>query len=177
MTLEQTIRALTEQGLHQSEIARITGTSRGTVHRRQKALGLTLQRPGMRCPELTEAQETEVLALLRSGTGTKRIADRLGIRESSVRGIVKRNHFRHKPGQPGCRYKLSEAKRKTILTEIREHRDFARRIAWKHHVAYKIVLALAHEELRCERFRAGHGQPALSSNFPQKHYDHKLRAS
>jgi hypothetical protein len=80
-------------------------------------------------------------------------------RRHAVRTVSKKHNFHDEPGTPGCRYKLSEAKRAKIVEEIREHRNFARRIAWKYRVVYKIVLALSREELRCPRFRAGYGEP------------------
>lgn len=170
MTLEETIRSLTVAGKSQREICETLKLGRGAVQYARKKMHLTGDRPGMKGPTLTEAQETEVLALLKSGRGTSWIGKRLGIGEHQVRLIVKKFNFRRKRGEHGFRYHLSPTKREKILEDIRTHRDFARNIAWKHHVAYKIVLALARQELGCERFRCGYGQPALSSDFPQRHH-------
>jgi hypothetical protein len=173
VNLDEQIRRLTEAGKTQKEITQLTGKSRGTVHRRQKLMGLTPPYRGPR-KHLPEAQVAEVLDLLKHGRGTSWIGKHLGIGEHPVRQIVKRFNFRRKRGEVGYRYHLSPTKRAKIIEEIREHRNFALQIAWKYRVAYKIVLRLAREELGCERFRCGYGQPALSSNFPQKNHTGSL---
>jgi DNA-binding CsgD family transcriptional regulator len=168
--MKKRVRALSEAGKSQKEIGRMLKLSRGSVYRAQKKMGLCLPRYGRRSPELTQTQEAEILALLKSGRGTSWIGRELGCGEYQVRLVATKFNFRRRRGEVGYRYHLSDAKHAKIVAEIRARQNFARDIAWKYHVAYKIVLALAHEELRCPRFRGGYGEP-LSSNFPQKHHD------
>lgn len=174
--MQEQIRALTLDGKQEREIADIVGVHRNTVYRAQKQMGLTLNRPGFRGRILTDNQKAEVLALLKSGWGTSRIGRHLGCGEHQVRLVVKKFKFRRKPGEVGCRYHLSSAKRARIVEDILQRRDFALNIALKHHVAYKIVLALAKQTLGCPGLRCGYGQPPLSSNFPQKNHRNSLKA-
>ena len=167
MQLEEKIRKLTLEGKSQKAIAKITHTSRSGVYRRQRLMGLCKPRFGRRVPLLPEAQECQVLQLFQSGHGATRISKNLGISERQVRLVAKKFNFRRTRGEVGYRYHLSEAVRAKIIAEIRLRQNFARDIAWKYRVAYKIVLALAHRELACPKFRSGYGEP-LSSHFPQK---------
>jgi hypothetical protein len=167
MTLEAQIRRFTEAGKSQKEIAILTGTSRGTVHRRQKAMGLC---PPYRGPRLSpeRSQAARVLELLRRGDSWRQICNELKVRESSVRRIAKENNIR-RVTQWDLVPPVMQAK---ILEEIRERRNFGVDLAYKYGVSYKLILRLAHRELACPKFRSGYGEP-LSSNFPQKHHQRK----
>jgi DNA-binding CsgD family transcriptional regulator len=165
---KEKVRALTLAGKRQSEIAVALSLHRNSIYRAQKSLGLHA------CQGISDAQEKQVLGLLRSGRGTSWIGKTLGVGEHQARLVATKFNFRRKRGEVGYRYHLSEQVLAKILEEIREHRNFARQIAWKYHVAYKIVLALARKELGCERFRSGYGTPALSSHFPQKNHDRRM---
>lgn len=167
------IRALTLACKYQEEIARQTKTSRSTVHRYQREMGLCPPYRGRRKPELPEALENEVLTLLKSGRGTSWIGKHLKIGEHQARLVAKKFDFKRKIGEVGYRYNLSDSKRAKIIEEIHARQNFARDIAWKYRVAYKIVLALAHQELACPKFRSGGYVDPLSSNFPQKHHDRR----
>src|ERR1700693_2239951 len=125
-------------------------------------MGLCLRRHGPRAPELTERQETQVLELLRTGMGTRRVANQLGLRDHAVRAVVSKNHFRHKVGRCGHRYKLSASKRAAIIDEIVNRRNFGLHLAWKYRVSYKMILRIAHEVLNVSHFRNGYREPFLS---------------
>jgi transposase len=168
-SIREQIRSMTLAGVSQREISEKLNKPRGFVHRWQKRLGLTARRCGPRSPELSEGQKAEVLAFLKKGRGTSWIGEHLGIGEHQARLVKKSFGFQRRRGEVGYRYRLSDEKRSKIIAEIRSRQNFARNIAWKYRVAYKIVLALAHQELQCPRFRSGYGEP-LSSAFPQKHF-------
>jgi len=161
------IRELTIAGARQSEIAVQLGIHRNSVFRWQRAMGLTSRRHGPRAPRLTASQERAVLRRLQRGHGTKRIADSLGLREWAVRTFARKHRFEHPAGTPGHRYRLDGATRAKIVDEILNRRNYARDIAGKFGVSYKIVLRLAHETLACPRFRSGRAEP-LSSNWPMR---------
>jgi transposase len=164
--LETRIRILTLNGKSQKQIAELLGRPRGFVHRHQKKLGLLAQRHGPRSPELTEAQRVEVLNLLRTGMGTKKVAAQLGLRWHAVRKVSETHGFSHIRGT-GRRYRVSDAKREQIAEEIVERRTFCRTLAHRHGVSDKYVRKLAHELLGVPQFRGGYGEP-LTSNFPLK---------
>jgi DNA-binding CsgD family transcriptional regulator len=176
MTLVEKIRRLTLAGKSQKQIVRLTRTSRGTVYRCQAKLGLNLPRHGRRSPPLPEAQEAEVLALLKSGRGTSWIGRYLGIGEHRARLVAKKFNFRRKLGDVGYRYRVSAAKREKIVEEILGRRNFCRTLAHKHKVSDKFVRKLAHELLGVSAFRSGYAEPLLS-NYPQKHHDRKAIAT
>jgi transposase len=170
MTIEEKIRELTAAGKQQKEIALALSWPRNRVYRWQRKMGLSGKRPGLRGRILTEAQEAEILALLKAGWGSSKIGKHLGVGEHQARLVVKKFNFRRKPGEPGYRYHLSPAKLQKITDEILEHRNFGTHLADKYRTSYKLILKLAHELLACPRFRSGYGEPALSSNFPQKRH-------
>jgi DNA-binding CsgD family transcriptional regulator len=175
MTIKETIRTLTEAGKSQKEIAQLTGTSRGTVYRCQKQLGLTLHRHGIRCPEITPSQEKQIIGLLSAGLGTGKIAARLGLRQHGVRRIAEKHKFGRKPSECDA---LAPVTREKILEEITQQRNFAVDLAEKYSVSYKTVLKIAHETLGCPRFSSGRPLCGpFTSNFPQKHNSKRQAAS
>jgi DNA-binding CsgD family transcriptional regulator len=165
------IRELTLGGHSQKEIAARLRIHRNSVYRYQRAQGLRAW------PVVSCEQEERILALLKQGYGTRKVGRELGVGEHQARLVAKKYHFRRKRGSLGYRYRLSPAMRKKIAEEIKHHRDFGLNLAWKyrHHVSYKTILKMAHEILRCPRFRARSKEPFLS-NFPQRHYE-RVRAN
>jgi hypothetical protein len=154
------IEQLTRSGKRQAEIAFLLRIHRNSVYRAQRALGLTAcQRPS---PEV----EAQIVPLLRSGLGTGKVCRRLNVTEHFVRLTARKNKFHRKPGY---RSHLPRAKRRRIVDEIKNRRNFAVDIAAKYHASYKTVLRMAHSVLGCPVFRPGRGSP-LISNFPQRHH-------
>ena len=153
------ISALTAKGASQREIIELLHISRDAAYRAQRSLGLTLRRPGIRCPDLTAAQTAEVLALLRSKLSVKKIVAKLGVRSHAVRQIAKRNGIRRSAGG------ISADEHAKLVDEIRRRTNFARDLAAKFGTSHKYVLRLAHRELGVSHFVPGLVQP-LSSHFP-----------
>lgn len=94
--LREKIRLATLAGKQQKEIAVELRVHRNTVYRAQKRLGLQARQIS-----ITEAQEQEILHLLRRGRGTSWIGKHLGVGEHQARLVVKRFGFRRKPGDQG----------------------------------------------------------------------------
>lgn len=163
---ETKICALKRAGKTHAEIARLFHCHRNSVYGVLAEHGLALPRRGPRVPVLTSQQQAEVLALLTQRIGTGRIAAKLGLRPYLVRQFAEQNGFRRTPGQW---VSLAPEIRDKIVNAIREHQNFGLDLAEKYAVSYKVILKVAHDVLKCPKFRSGHALDGpLTSHFPQK---------
>jgi DNA-binding CsgD family transcriptional regulator len=158
--MKQKVARLFSSGKSEKDIASILKVHRNTVYRAQKAMGLSLHRPGIRCPEISPEQKTEVLRLLRDGMSQAKTSNALGVRIHAVRRIYEENGFHRVRG-----HKLTPAQWLQVREDILARKNYATDIASKRHVPYKTVLKIAHEVLGVRKFLGGHGQP-LNSPFP-----------
>jgi len=144
------IRQLVLAGARTTDVVTKMHLNRNTVMRWRKRLGLSSK------PILPAGK---VLALLRKGIAQKKIARTLGVSQCAVSRFARAAGF-VRPPRP-----LSETQILALMADIFRRADFARALAQKHDVSYKLVLKLAHQLLACEKFLPGWRTP-LSSYLP-----------
>jgi DNA-binding CsgD family transcriptional regulator len=161
-TEKKEIARLTRAGIRQSEIARIMHLGAPTVSKAQREMGL---------PTRVPIPEEKIMELFRRGWGGVRIAKHLKIAVSAVYKVAHKNKFRRADnvGYPTPPENLAR-----FIEALKRREDYAKRLAKKYKVGLVKANRLAHEILACPEFRPGLSKPALSSNFPQKHYDPKI---
>lgn len=161
MTKSQLARVAALTGhKQQKEIAALLGLSRSAIHKAQKGLGLKARR--FPSPQ----QEKTIIRLLESGKGVLTVGAVVGFKEGMIRAVAQKHGFRRKPGQRGCRYRLTAAQRERISEDILRRADYLNNLALKHNVGHKTVIKLAHELLGVERFRSGRSVEPLTSDEP-----------
>ncbi len=157
------IRRMTRAGMSQKQIAHKLGISRGSVYRAQRRSGLSLRRHGPRKPEmeLNESQKAEVLALLRSGTVSRRqIVERLKVPHRAVRLIAESYGIHRRKGNVPWRERVAPEILEKVLDEIRNRANYGLAIAAKFDAPRSAIYELAKEELGAMRFRPGAALPA-----------------
>jgi transposase-like protein len=154
----------TRAGERQSKIARALGIGAPSVSRAQRAMGL---------PTRLVIPEEQILELFRQGWGGCRISKALHVPVNQVFAVAHKNNFRRadKRGYPTP--VENEAR---FIEAVRNREDYCARMAAKYGIGITKAQRLARIVLNTPRFRPGASKPALSSDFPQKHHDKKMRA-
>jgi hypothetical protein len=158
------IRALTHTGTPQATIARRLNMDLRTLNRWQVWMRLSARPP---------IPEEKIMALFQKGWGGYRIARHLKIAVSAVYKIAHKNNFRR---ADGIGYPEPHGNVAAFIEAIKARQGYIKVLAKKYGVGFCAARRIAHEALGCPEFRPGACKPPLSSNFPQKHFDHKLRA-
>lgn len=154
------IRRMTLAGKRQSVIARKLGIGRDTVSMWQVRMNL---------PTKLVTPEGKIMELFQKGMGGYAIAKKLRVSANRVWATAKKFGYvnaRCAPTPPENIRKFSEA--------VRRREDYIIRLARKYGVAICKAKQVAKEILRTARFRPGLSKPALSSDFPQKHFYEKV---
>jgi hypothetical protein len=148
----------------QSEIARAMHLTAPTVGKAQREMGL---------PTRLVVPEKKILELFEKGWGGYRISRHLHVPVNQVYAVAHRNHFHR---ADGAGYPTPAENEARFIAAVRNREDYIIRLARKYEIGICKAQRLAREILATPRFRPGLSQPALSSDFPQRHYDVALGA-
>ncbi len=155
------IRELTLAGVRQSEISRALGITAPSVSKAQRAMGL---RTRLAWPE------KKILRLFKRGWGGIRISKVLHVPANQVYRIAHDNHFRR---ADGIGYPEPHGDVAGFIQALKKRQGYIRSLAKAYGVGFCQAREIAHEVLATVRFRPGASKPALSSDFPQRHFDVK----
>jgi hypothetical protein len=153
------IRKFTLQRVPQATIARIMCIGRDTVGKWQVRMGLPTRAP---------VPEKKILELFEKGWGGYRIAKHLHVAVSAVYKVAHKNSFHR---ADGAGYPTPAENEARFIAAVRNREDYIIRLARKYKIGICKAQRLAREILATPRFRPGLSQPALSSDFPQRHFD------
>lgn len=157
------IARLTRAHVPQSSIARILGIGRDTVAKWQVRMNL---------PTVPPLPEDKIMELFEKSWGGYRIAKHLGVAVSAVYKVAHKNKFRR---ADGIGYPQPHGDIVAFTEAVKRGEGYIKELARKHKVGFCQARRIAHEVRACPEFRRGLAKPPLSSNFPQRHYDQKLR--
>src|SRR5260370_30334791 len=156
------IRRLTIAGVRQSEIARRLRIGRDSVSKAQRAMGL---------PTRLVIPEQKIMELFRRGWGGYRISKHLHVPANQVYAVAHKNNFRR---ADGAGYPTPKENERCFIEAVKNRDNYIKHLAKKCGVGICKAHRLAREVLATPRFRPGASKPALSSDFPQRHFDPKM---
>ena len=153
------IARLTRARVPQSTIARNLHIGRDTVSKWQRKMGL---------PTVPPVPEKQILKLLRKGYGQHRIHKMLRVSQPKVHAVMVKHGIRNGHAT------TPKENEDRFIAAVQRREDYIVRLAEKYQVAMCRAQRLAHQVLATPRFRPGASKPALSSDFPQRHFDVEL---
>jgi hypothetical protein len=155
------IYRLTLKRVPQATIARLLHIGAPSVSKAQREMGLPT-RLAMVIPE------QRIMELFEKGWGGVRIAKQLRIAVSAVYKVAHKHGFRRQDGSGSPEPKGDVA---GFIEALKRRENYVIRLARKYGVAICRAQRIAHEVLGTYRFRPGASKPALSSDYPQRHFD------
>jgi hypothetical protein len=152
---KEKIRRLTLARVTQAEISRRLRIGRDSVGEAQKAMGLPTRPP---------TPEKEIVKLFHEGWSGMRIHEHLRVPANQIFATFHKYGLRRNPTTP----KENEAR---FIEAVKKREGYIKNLANKYKVAFCRANRLAHQVLATARFKPGASKPALSSDFPQRHFE------
>jgi hypothetical protein len=160
---KQKIRKWTLARVTQAEISRRLHIGHPQVGKAQRAMGLPTRPP---------TPEKEIVKLFHEGWGGQRIHKHLRVPANQVYATFHKYGLRR---EDNVGYPTDPVKEAAFVEAVKRKENYSKRLARQYGVGLCKATRLAKQILGVPRLRPGLSKPPLSSDYPQKHFDRKMR--